>query len=63
MLERREGLADSTRHHIQELQGTRPHVSDRPSDQSTQLGSLSHLDSHYRSRSQKTETPSSVDYV
>jgi hypothetical protein len=40
MLERREGLADRTQHHTQEIQGIRPHVSARPSDQSTQLGHL-----------------------
>jgi hypothetical protein len=34
-----------TRRHIREIQATRPHVSDRPSDQSTQPGHLSHLDS------------------
>jgi hypothetical protein len=45
------------------IQGICPHVSDRPSDQSTQLGHFSHLDSHYHSRSQKTTTPSSVDWV
>jgi hypothetical protein len=43
--------------------GIRPHVSARPSDQSTQFGHLSHLDSRYRSRSQVTTTPPSVDYV
>jgi hypothetical protein len=40
-----------------------PHVSGSSSDQSTQLGHLSCLDPHYCSRSQKTPTPSSVDYV
>jgi hypothetical protein len=35
------------------------YISDRPSDQSTQLARLSHLDSRYHSRSQKT--PSSRD--
>jgi hypothetical protein len=41
MFERREVLADLTKHHIQEIQGIRPRVSDRPSDQSTRLGHLS----------------------
>jgi hypothetical protein len=54
MFERSEGFADWTKYHIQEIQGIRPHVSDRPSDQSPQLGHLSHLDSDYRSRSRKT---------
>jgi hypothetical protein len=49
--------------HTQETQGIRPHVSCRSSDQSTHVGHPSHLDSHYRSRSQKSTTPSSVDYV
>jgi hypothetical protein len=53
MLERNEGIADSTKHHIQEIQGIRPHVSDRPFDQSNQLGHLSHMDSNYHSRSKK----------
>jgi hypothetical protein len=35
----------------------------RPSDQSAQLGHLSHLDSGYRGRSQNTTTPSNVDCV
>jgi hypothetical protein len=39
------------------------HVSGRPSDQSSQPGHLSHLDSHYCSRSQKTTTLSREDYV
>jgi hypothetical protein len=52
-----------TKHHTQEIQGICPHVSGRSSNQSTQLGHLSHLDSHYHSRSQKTTTHSSVDYV
>jgi hypothetical protein len=63
MLERREGLAHWTEHHIQEIQWIRPHVSSTSSDQSTQLGHLSHLDSRYHSRSNKTTTPSYVDYV
>jgi hypothetical protein len=43
----------------------RPNVSGRPSDQSAQFGHLSHLDPHYSysSRSQKTTTPSSLDYM
>jgi hypothetical protein len=43
MLKRSEGLADSTKHHLQKIQEIRPHVSGRSSDQSTQLGHLSHL--------------------
>jgi hypothetical protein len=39
------------------------HISDRPSDELTQLGHLSHLDSHCHSRSPKTTTPSSVNCV
>jgi hypothetical protein len=42
--------------------GIRPPVSGSSSDHSTQLRHLSHLDSHYRSRSQTT-TPSGVDQV
>jgi hypothetical protein len=58
MLERGEGFVDrNNKHHKQEIQGIDPHVSDRPSDQSTELGHLSHLDFHYRISSQ----PSSVD--
>jgi hypothetical protein len=63
MLERSGGLADWTEHHVQEIQGIQPHVSGRSYGQSTQLRHLSCLDSHYRNRSQKTTTPSSVDYV
>jgi hypothetical protein len=63
MLERSEDLADWTKHHLQEIRGIHPHVCGRSSNQSTQLGHLSHLDSHYCSRSQKTTTPSNVDYV
>jgi hypothetical protein len=37
------------------------HMCDRPSDQPTQLGHISHLDSHYHSRRRKNTTPSSVD--
>jgi hypothetical protein len=59
MLERSEGFADWTKHHIQGIQGISPRVSARPSDQSTQLGYLSHLDLCYHSRSQKATTLSS----
>jgi hypothetical protein len=52
MLERSEGLADWTEHHIQETQGISSHVSSRSSDQSTQLGHLSHLESRYRRKLQ-----------
>jgi hypothetical protein len=38
-------------------------LSDTASDQSTQSGHLSHLHPHYRSRSQKTTTPFSVEWV
>jgi hypothetical protein len=38
MLEWSEGLADWAQHHIQEIQGFSPHISDRPSDPSTQFG-------------------------
>jgi hypothetical protein len=47
VLERSEGLADWTEHHIQEIQRIRSHVSAGPSDQSTQSGHLSHLESRY----------------
>jgi hypothetical protein len=60
MLERSEGLTDWTKHYLQEMQGIRPHVSGRLSDQSTQLGHLSHLHSHHWGRSQTTKTPSSL---
>jgi hypothetical protein len=63
MLQRSEGLVDWTKHHLQEIQGICQHVSGRSSDQSTQLGHLSHLDSRYRSRSQKITILSSVDFV
>jgi hypothetical protein len=46
------GLTDWTKHHIQEIQEIRPHVSDRPSDQSNQLGQLSHLDHRYHRKKQ-----------
>jgi hypothetical protein len=49
-----EGPAYCAEHHLQEIQGIHPHSSDSPSDQSTQLGHLSNLDSPYRSGSQKT---------
>jgi hypothetical protein len=39
------------------------HVSDRPSDQSSRLEHLSHMDSGYHSISQKTTTLSSVEWV
>jgi hypothetical protein len=52
MLELSERLADSTRH-IQKTKGIRPHVSDRPPDQSTQPGHLSHLDFRYHSKVKK----------
>jgi hypothetical protein len=41
MLECSEGLADWAQHHMQEIQGIRPHVSAAASDQSTQCGHLS----------------------
>jgi hypothetical protein len=47
MLERSEGLADRTKHHLQEIQGIRPHVSGSSTDQPTQLGHLTQLDSHH----------------
>jgi hypothetical protein len=56
MVERSEGLADWTQYHIQEIQGIRlhvAHISNRLSNQSTQLGHFSHLDSHYYNRSLK----------
>jgi hypothetical protein len=51
MLERSEGLADWAKHHIHKIQAS-AHGSDRSFDQSSQLWHLSHLDIHYRSRSQ-----------
>jgi hypothetical protein len=63
VLERSEDLAGWTKHNLQETQGICPYISGRLSDRSTQLGYLSHLDSYYHSRSQKTTVPSSVDYV
>jgi hypothetical protein len=62
-MERSEAFADLTKRHIQEIHWIRPHVSGRSSDQSTQLGHISHLDSHYWSRCQKTSTLSNVNYV
>jgi hypothetical protein len=59
MLERREGLATWTKHHLQEVQGIHTHISARSSDQSH----LSHLDSHYCSRSQIITALSSVYFV
>jgi hypothetical protein len=38
MLERSEGLADWTKHHLLKIQGIRPHVSGRLSDHIAQLG-------------------------
>jgi hypothetical protein len=42
------------------------HVSDRPSDQSTHLGHLSHLDSHYhrkkKNKKQKTKNKNKKNY-
>jgi hypothetical protein len=60
---KKESFCSLNQNLMQEIQGIRPHVSDRPSDQSTQLGHLSHLDTRYHSRSKKITTPSSVDYV
>jgi hypothetical protein len=60
-LERSEGLADWTKHHIQEIKGIRSHVFGSAFDQSTQHGHLPHLDSHYRSISQKTTATPRVD--
>jgi hypothetical protein len=58
MLERGQGLPDWTGLHVQEILW----ICGTLSDLRTQLGHLFRLDSHYRS-SQKTTTPSSVDYV
>jgi hypothetical protein len=52
MLERSKGLADEPNMTYRKYKES-THVSDRPSDQSTQLGHLSHLDSCYHSRSKK----------
>jgi hypothetical protein len=57
MLDRSKGLADWTKYHLHEIQG---YVSGRSSDQAARL---THLDSHYHNRSQKTTTLSSVDYM
>jgi hypothetical protein len=56
MSEWSEGLADGTKHHIQELQGIRPHVADGPSNQSTQTVHLSHLDFRYHSRNKNSNS-------
>jgi hypothetical protein len=53
-------LADWTKHRIQ---GIRTRVYDRPSEQLTQPGHLSLLDSCYHRRSKKSTTVSSVDWV
>jgi hypothetical protein len=42
-------------------EGDRQNASDRPPDQSTQRGHLSHPDFRYHRRTKKTTTPSSVD--
>jgi hypothetical protein len=56
MAERSEGLADRTQHHLQEIQGTSPHIW---VDNSIGRRSLVifHFDSHYYRRSQKITTP------
>jgi hypothetical protein len=46
-----------TGHRVQEIQGIRPHVSDRSSGQSTQLGYLSHRGCRYRRRNKKCNSP------
>jgi hypothetical protein len=53
MFARSERLSDWTRNQTQEIEGISPHVSGTSSNQSAQLGHLSHLESHYRSRSQR----------
>jgi hypothetical protein len=45
-------VLQTAQHHTQEIEEIRPHVSARPSNQSTQFGYLSHMDPHYHSRSQ-----------
>jgi hypothetical protein len=45
------------------LNQTPPTENASSSDQSTQRGCPSYLDSYYRNRSQKTTTTTSVDYV
>jgi hypothetical protein len=45
----------------QEIHGIHPHVSDRPSDQSTKLGYLSHLTPVITAEVKETTTLSSVD--
>jgi hypothetical protein len=52
MLERSEGLAHQTKHHLQGIQGIHPH---QIINQSAQLGHLSQLDSHYCSRVRKLQ--------
>jgi hypothetical protein len=52
-----------TSEYLKEIQRIHPHGSGRSSDESAQLGHLSHLDSRCYSRSQTTTSPSSVDYV
>jgi hypothetical protein len=47
--------SDLTKHDIQKIQGICPHVSDRPFDQSTQLGHLSHLASPYTAEVKKLQ--------
>jgi hypothetical protein len=60
-LERSEGPADWIKHHLHEIKDS-AHMS--LVDQTiSQLGHLSHLDSHYCSRSQKTTTPSNRIWV
>jgi hypothetical protein len=63
VLERSEGFADRTEPHLQEIQGILPHVSGSSSNQSTQLGHHSHLDSHHWSGSQTATTPHTSDYM
>jgi hypothetical protein len=43
MLERSEGLADGTKHYLQEIQGNHLHLCGRTSYQSTQPGHLTYL--------------------
>jgi hypothetical protein len=60
MLERSEGFSDWTRHHLQAIS---LHAYGKQFHQPTQLGHLSRLGCHYRSRSQKITISSWVDYV
>jgi hypothetical protein len=62
MLERSEGLADWTKHHLQEIQES-THMSMVVHPISEPSLDISHPNSHYHSRSQKTTAPSSVDYT